>query len=93
MEITTGTKVRSFDFAQFGSGRDLTGDRACYVEGIVQGIDSAVGYDRYIIKVTRDVFGGQDMDRRVGETVYPPVNGTLAISGVTDYVEAINESH
>ena len=34
-EITIGTRVRSFDFPD---NRQLTGERACYVEGEVTGL-------------------------------------------------------
>jgi len=77
-----GDKVRSFDFAENFDGkifgRDLSGDRAAYVEGTVVNIQvhPVSGYDCYEILVTRDVFGGKESDRRVGRKVYPPVNGT-----------------
>ncbi len=93
--IQVGDRVRSFDFAksfddgaQFG--RDLEGERACYVEGIVQDILEVEGCQRYRILVDRDVFGGKEEDRRLGRWVSPPINGTLkSFGGVTDFVELV----
>ena len=84
MDITVGTKVRSFDF----DGRDLEGERACYAEGKVVGFEKLEGCERYVIEVTRRVFGGDEDDRR--GKIYPPVNGTPTWMGrVTDGVEVI----
>ena len=84
--IQVGDRVRSFDFAgsfedgeQFG--RNLEGERACYVEGVVESFVEREGCPRYEIRVNRDVFGGEDSDRRVGNLVYPPVNGTPSLFG------------
>lgn len=84
-EITIGTRVRSFDFPD---DRQLTGERACYVEGEVTGFAEMDGCMRYVIRVERDVFGGEPRGR-VGLSVYPPVNGTPTHRGVTDFVEKI----
>jgi hypothetical protein len=92
MEIQVGNRVRSFDFADGPDGRALEGERACYVEGTVMDIVEATdgGYDRYRILVDRDVFGGKELDNRVGNEVFPPVNGTPTLfSGDTDFVELI----
>lgn len=94
MEITIGSKVRSFDFAEtFEDGtqirRELEGEMACYVEGVVTAIDEELGYSRYEIVVARDVFGGEESDRRVGNVVYPPVNGTPGMFSVCDGVELV----
>ena len=87
MEIVIGTRVRSFDFAH---DRSLDGARACYVEGEVVGFDHVEGCDRYRILVDRDIFGGVEEDRRVGDLIYPPINGTRTWLGrVTDGVEVI----
>ncbi len=91
--IQVGDRVRSFDFAdtfedgeQFG--RDLEGERACYVEGRVEEFVRVEGCLRYRILVDRDVFGGKESDRRVGRYVTPPVNGTpKSFGGVTEFVE------
>ncbi len=88
-EITVGMKVRSFDFAHGTFGRDLEGERACYVEGEVVSIGEVMdGCQRYCIKVERMVFGGRE-EECPNPFIYPPVNGVRTISGVTDGVEAI----
>ena len=91
MSISVGTRVRSFDFTSGPESRALSRDRACYVEGHVVGLQRVGGCDRYCILVDRDIFGGEEEDRRVGDVVYPPVNGTPTWSGeVTDYVEVVS---
>ena len=95
MAISVGNRVRSFDFAESFDdgaqfGRDLTGERACFVEGVVVGIESHGGCDRYIIDVDRDVFGGEESTRRLAQRVMPPVNGTPTWSGrTTNFVELV----
>lgn len=90
-EIKIGDRVRSFDF----DCRDITGERACYIEGCVEDISDRLGYgfDQYHIRVERQIFGGVQLPRGqslVGEVVYPPVNGTPRIpSGVTGFVVVI----
>jgi hypothetical protein len=87
MSISVGDRVRSFDFAH---SRDLVGERSCYVEGRVEDLVTREGCQRYRILVDRDVFGGEDSDRRVGRYVTPPVNGTpKSFGGVTDFVELV----
>ena len=90
-EIVIGTRVRSFDFpGRVGAVRALTGERACYIEGEVVAIKHDPGLSRYCIRVDRDVFGGKDEDDRVGDIVYPPVNGTPTWGGkTTNYVEVV----
>jgi len=88
LSISVGDRVRSFDFADGPDGRSLSGERACYVEGRVEELVTRDGCPRYRILVDRDVFGGEESDRRVGRVIYPPVNGTLkSFGGVTDFVE------
>lgn len=79
--IKIGDYVRSYDF----EWRDVTGERACYVEGFVREIMSPVAdCDRYKIDVFRRVWGGFEDEVRDGErTVYPPVNGTRTVMGGT----------
>jgi hypothetical protein len=90
MAIEIGNRVRSFDFADGPDGRALEGERACYVEGVVEAIEEMEGCPRYRILVDRDVFGGNESDRRVGNTVFPPINGTPTLfSGNTDFVEIV----
>ena len=88
--IQVGDRVRSFDFVRGDFGRDLGGERACYVEGVVESFVEREGCPRYEVRVDRDVFGGQDLDVRVGDLVYPPVNGTPKLfGGVCDNVELV----
>ena len=95
MSISIGSRVRSFDFAGnltdgTRTGRDLEGERACFVEGEVVAFDHQEGCKRYRILVDYDVFGGEESSRRVGTLVYPPVNGTPSfLGGVTDFVEEL----
>ena len=99
--IQVGDKVRSFDFADVYEnddgktvviGRDIEGERACYVEGVVTAVQrGSYGMEQYAIEVTRDMFSGSESDRRVGKVVHPPVNGTpKMLGGVTDYVELVS---
>jgi hypothetical protein len=76
--IELGARVRSFDFAHHdGIGRDLEGERAAYVEGVVEGSCEDFGdCTRYAIRVERQVAGGLEVDHLVGERVFPPLNGT-----------------
>ncbi len=89
MDITVGTRVRSFDF----ESRDLEGERACYVEGVVVGIvDEGMDCPRYNIRVERKVFGGKECEVPEGHHVYPPVNGTRTTFGrTTNGVEVAHE--
>ena len=77
-----GQKVRSFDF----DGRDLEGERACYVEGTVSYTDKK---GVYAIAVNKTVFGGEVKPTPAGKIVYAPLNGTPTIGGFTNGVELI----
>ncbi len=93
MSISVGDRVRSFDFSTSPGGRDLEGERACYVEGRVEELVRVDGCLRYKILVERDVFGGEDQSVRVGRYCHPPVNGTPRLIGgakVTNFVELIH---
>jgi hypothetical protein len=72
MTIKIGSRVRSFDF----DSRDLTGDYACYVEGVVTAMPDIEGCTRYEILVDRVVFGGKETLISRDHWVTPPVNGT-----------------
>ena len=89
--VQEGDRVRSFDFSE---QRDLTGPRACYIEGTVIGFTRYEGCERYRIAVSRVVFQGEDDPSQMfeGRVVVPPVNGTATWSGngMTDYVERID---
>jgi len=80
LNIPVGSNVRSFDFAVPGKawGRDLTGERAAYVEGTLVGYEEFEdGTTRAKILVTKDVFGGRVKGSgRIGNYVFPPANGT-----------------
>lgn len=87
-EIKIGDKVRSFDFPdrfEDCSQQPLTGPRACYVEGIVEGFGMRDGCKRYMIKCTKRVFGGVELDPVEWEDTHfmPPVNGTPTLFGNT----------
>ena len=93
MSISVGDRVRSFDFATSPGGRDLEGERACYVEGVVEDLVRIDGCLRYTILVERDVFGGKEESTRVGRYMHPPVNGTPRLIGgasVTNFVELLS---
>lgn len=87
MGIKIGDRVRSFDFRHaHGDGDDLEGERACYIEGIVESFARIEGCDRYVIRVDRDVWQGQDVPHdargcRVGTVVNPPLNETPSTTG------------
>ena len=95
-EIKAGDRVRSFDF----EGRDLTGERACYQEGMVLGIGrfEFPDCDRYQIFVQRRIWAGapeelSGSDPVDSRLIYPPVNGTPTYfrNRLTDGVELLNE--
>ena len=93
MSISVGDRVRSFDYATSPGGRDLDGERACYVEGVVEDLVRIDGCLRYKILVERDVFGGKEESTRVGRYMHPPVNGTPRLIGgasVTNFVELLS---
>ena len=88
--IQVGSKVRSFDFARDGRGRQLEGERACYVEGVVEGFKKLEGCERYVIRVERKVWAGEEVEDPYRGHVYPPVNGTPKLfGGVCDGVELV----
>jgi hypothetical protein len=89
--IKIGDNVRSFDFAFGKFGRDLEGERACFVEGVVEDFEKLEGCMRYKILVNKDVFGGDtDRSKRVGSYVFPPLNGTASmLEDSTNFVDKI----
>lgn len=89
MDIRVGDLVRSFDF---GHMRESQGQNACYVEGVVQEIVNTSGCNRYKIRCTRRVVGGEIEERDIGKEYFPPVNGTPTMfGGLTSFVEKIGE--
>jgi hypothetical protein len=92
-EIKIGDKVRSFDFPD-REEKPLTGPRACYLEGEVIGFETRGGCLRYVVRCTKRVFGGVELDPREWEDTHfmPPVNGTPTLFGsVTNGVEKVVE--
>jgi len=94
MKISIGNIVRSYDFHY----RELDGEHACFVEGIVEDITDPESHDffgdcaRYAVRVSRRVFGGVECvgENDTGELVFPPVNGTPTWGDhVTSGVEVI----
>lgn len=79
-----GFRVHSFDF----DGRDLHGEAACYVTGIVVGIlkagdlaeDGETAFhdcDRYVIAAESRTFSGKETNLVYsGQQFFPPLNGT-----------------
>jgi len=87
--IEVGARVRSFDFAPYN--RDLEGERACFIEGVVEGV-SREGWDcdRYVIRPTRRIAGGAERDFADDTLFFPPLNGTPGlIGGDQDGVEIL----
>lgn len=65
--------IRGYDF------KPMVGRGDCFVEGkvITKGYNPEIGYSAYCIKVTKDVFGGEEQSKnsrgsRVGKLVYIP---------------------
>lgn len=87
-KLKTGDIVRSFDF----DCKDLTGERACYVIGIILDADvpsqKEYTYSCYRIKVTSAVWDGRNVKVQPGTIIFAPMNGTEKEDGtVTDFVE------
>lgn len=70
-EININDEVRSFDF----DSRDLEGEAACFVEGIVTDLTHFAGCYRYDIQVTRRVYAGEEVEVKEGERVLHKFNG------------------
>ena len=92
--INVGSRVRSYDFADGEFGRDSEGERACYAEGVVEGVcENFFDCPRYAIRVERRMFGGKERPAlNVGEHVFPPLNGTPSWTGQKcDGVEVLED--
>ena len=88
-DINIGDKVRSFDFH---NSRDIEGPDACFVEGIVESFKEIEGCTRFEIKVTREVFRGEERQVEEGERAFPPLNGTPTNRGrITDGVVKVGK--
>ena len=75
MEVQVKDTIRAYDF------KPMLGRTDCFVEGVVlDRNDNTNGYQAYKIRVTRDVFDGQEFTEvgykntgnRVGEIVFVP---------------------
>ena len=85
-EININDTVRSFDFH---NSRDIEGPDACFVEGIVEGFEG----NHLVIKVTREVFEGENLEVIGGRKVRAPLNGLRTSRGrITDGVVKIEEA-
>ena len=76
LTIKTGDLVRSFDFPEHDKSTE--GKNACFIEGEIVDIGRLLpeqGCNVYKIKVTRKIFGGEEISEHE-EFYYPPVNGT-----------------
>lgn len=83
-EPEIGDAVRSFDFIS----RDLEGEKACYVEGVIEdignlpeGVEVCGCPNHYHIRVSRQVFQGEEINDLVGDLVYPKINGEKGLFG------------
>ena len=86
MDIQVGDKVRSFDFAMGDFGRDLEGERASFIEGVVIAIGDSPGCVKgcphFHIEVGREVSSGIENFHRghlIGEIVLPEVGGAVEV--------------
>lgn len=86
-KIQVGDTVRSFDFPD--STRDVSGNNACFVQGVVEGVGRFIEWqacDMYKIRCTKKVFGGKEIEEHE-EFYFAPINGTNKfVGGVTDGV-------
>lgn len=82
--IKVGDRVKSYDFP----GTTPERLEQCYQTGVVQGIDG-FGFgdcNRYKILVDNIVFRGVSEKPPIGHTIFPPVNGTQSMAGLTNGV-------
>lgn len=79
--IQVGSKVRSYDFPHALD---------CYVEGVVEDFKEFEGCKRYMLRVDRKVWAGEEVKDPYRGHVYPPVNGTPKLcGGVCDGVKLV----
>lgn len=86
-DIAVGSEVRSYDF----ESRD-----DCYIEGEVLEIGKTpLGHHGYAILVKKQICAGRDISTEernlIGEVVYPPLNGSQGVFGLTRLVRKIVE--
>lgn len=76
--IELGSTVKSYDFPhRAGTDRDV---EECRAEGKVEGCVELDGCASYVIRVTKRVWNGEEVDL-VDEFLYPPVNGCEMVFG------------
>lgn len=85
--IVVGSRVRSFDFPLATKegiiGMDVVGNSAHYMEGVVEAIgeDDIEGCPRYRIRADKIVRSG--FADEINALIYPPLNSTPSLCGVT----------
>jgi len=85
--VEIGSVVRSFDFAELHDDGteyryDLHGERACYVEGVCEGVVHWRDGQRYAIRVTGRVVRGKPLCADdLPEYIYAPLNGAATWLG------------
>ena len=62
---TVGDIIRAYDF------KPMSGREDCFVEGVVTKVDN-VGYDCFVITVTKDSWSDSEDKGRVGQEVLVP---------------------
>lgn len=75
--VSVGDTVRSYDFPNRTD---------CFVEGLVTGLTDD---GRYVILVTSQFVEGRSVSTLLGRVVYPPVNGSEGLFGITNSVVRI----
>lgn len=67
MKVNSGDTIRAYDF------KPMVGREDCFVEGVVLGVNSKMGYSAYEIEVTKDSWSDAECKGRVGKIVFVPV--------------------
>ena len=67
MKVNTGDTIRGYDF------KPMVGREDCFVEGVVLGVNSKMGYQAYEIEVTKDSWSDSECKGRLGKIVFVPV--------------------
>lgn len=66
MTVNTGDTIRSYDF------KPMVGREDCFIEGVVLGVNSKMGYRAYEIEVTKDSWSDRVRKGRLGKIVFVP---------------------
>jgi len=77
-----GDMIKAYDFQPYA------GRAPSFIEGKVvnKGYDLSVPYAAYEVVVTRDVFGGEEEQARIGETFYVPFESTMDYDGRVEVI-------